>query len=89
MQAEKDAIGGSGRSRKEIDAARTAMADAERRGDLSRAAELRFGTLHQLERRLEEESARLASQPGEGRLLKEEVDEEDVAEVVAKWTGIP
>ena len=88
-QAEKDAIGRIGKIKEEIDAARTAMADAERRGDLNRAAELRFGTLHQLERRLEEESARLAAQPGEGRLLKEEVDEEDVAEVVAKWTGIP
>jgi ATP-dependent Clp protease ATP-binding subunit ClpB len=65
------------------------MADTERRGDLNRAAELRFGTLHQLQQRLESENARLAEQHGQGRLLKEEVDEEDVAEVVAKWTGIP
>jgi ATP-dependent Clp protease ATP-binding subunit ClpB len=65
------------------------MADAERRGDLNRAAELRFGTLHQLQQQLETETARLAEQQGQGRLLKEEVDEEDVAEVVAKWTGIP
>jgi len=88
-QAEKDAIGRIGKITEEIDAARTAMADAERRGDLNRAAELRFGTLHQLQQRLEAGNARLAEQPGEGRLLKEEVDEEDVAEVVAKWTGIP
>jgi ATP-dependent Clp protease ATP-binding subunit ClpB len=88
-QTEKDAIGRVGKIKAEIDAARTAMADAERRGDLARAAELRYGTLHQLERSLEAESARLAERPGEGRLLKEEVDEEDVAEVVGKWTGIP
>jgi ATP-dependent Clp protease ATP-binding subunit ClpB len=88
-QGEKDAIGRIAKIKEEIDAARTAMADAERRGDLTRAAELRFGTLHQLERQLEASSARLDEQHGQGRLLKEEVDEEDVAEVVAKWTGIP
>jgi ATP-dependent Clp protease ATP-binding subunit ClpB len=88
-QSEKEAIGRLGKVTEEIDAARTAMADAERRGDLARAAELRFGTLHQLQQRLEAENARLAEQHGHGRLLKEEVDEEDVAEVVAKWTGIP
>jgi len=88
-QGEKDAIGRIGKIAEEIDAARTAMADAERRGDLNRAAELRFGTLHQLQQRLEGENARLAEQHGQGRLLKQEVDEEDVAEVVAKWTGIP
>jgi ATP-dependent Clp protease ATP-binding subunit ClpB len=88
-QVEKDAIGRIGKITEEIDAARTAMADAERRGDLNRAAELRFGTLHQLQQELEAANARLAEQHGQGRLLKEEVDEEDVAEVVAKWTGIP
>ena len=88
-QREKEAIGRLGKITEEIDAARTAMADAERRGDLNRAAELRFGTLHQLQQRLEAENARLAEPQGQARLLKEEVDEEDVAEVVAKWTGIP
>jgi ATP-dependent Clp protease ATP-binding subunit ClpB len=88
-QGEKEAIGRVGKIAEEIDAARTAMADAERRGDLTKAAELRFGTLHQLQQRLDAENARLAEQKGQGRLLKEEVDEEDVAEVVAKWTGIP
>jgi ATP-dependent Clp protease ATP-binding subunit ClpB len=88
-QAEKAAIGRMRTVKAEIDAARTAMADAERRGDLNRAAELRYGTLHQLERQLEEQNARLGASQREGRLLKEEVDEEDVAEVVGKWTGIP
>ncbi len=89
-QSEKEAIGRLRTIKAEIDAARTAMADAERRGDLNRAAELRYGTLHQLERQLEAENTRLAEGKREGRrLLKEEVDEEDVAETVAKWTGIP
>jgi ATP-dependent Clp protease ATP-binding subunit ClpB len=89
-QSEKEAIGRLRTVKTDIDAARTAMADAERRGDLNRAAELRYGTLHQLERQLDAENATLAALQREGRrLLKEEVDEEDVAEVVGKWTGIP
>src|SRR5262249_38835700 len=89
-QSEKDAIGRIRKVKEEIDAGRTAMADAERRGDLNRAAELRYGTLHQLEQRLETENARLGDLQREGRrALQEEVDEEDVAEVVGKWTGIP
>src|SRR5262245_22474509 len=89
-QAEKASIGRIRTIKTEIDAARTTMADAERRGDLNRAAELRYGTLHQLEQKLEAENGRLAELTREGRrLLKEEVDEEDVAQVVGKWTGIP
>ncbi len=65
------------------------MADAERRGDLQKAAELRYGTLMELDKRLTAENTRLAEMQKSGRMLKEEVDEEDVAEVVAKWTGIP
>ena len=56
------------------------MADAERRGDLQKAAELRYGTLIELDKRLEAENARLAEMQKSGRMLKEEVDEEDVAE---------
>jgi ATP-dependent Clp protease ATP-binding subunit ClpB len=62
---------------------------AERASDLARVAELRYGQLLQLERQLEQENARLARIQLERRMLKEEVDEEDIAEVVAKWTGIP
>jgi ATP-dependent Clp protease ATP-binding subunit ClpB len=65
------------------------MAEAERRGDLQKAAELRYGTLHGLEKKLEAENARLADLGKHGRMLKEEVDEEDIAQTVAKWTGIP
>jgi ATP-dependent Clp protease ATP-binding subunit ClpB len=62
---------------------------AERDGDLERAAELRYGRLQELERELEAENERLAEVQAERKMLKEEVDEEDVAEVVSKWTGIP
>ncbi len=88
-QEEKTAIAGIRKIKEEMDTARTQMTDAERRGDLSRAAELRYGTLLDLEKRLEKENTHLAEIQQGGKMLKEEVDEEDVAEVVAKWTGIP
>jgi ATP-dependent Clp protease ATP-binding subunit ClpB len=62
---------------------------AEREGDLNRAAELKYGKLLALEKQLEEENRKLHEQQGKSRMLKEEVDEEDVAEIVSKWTGIP
>jgi ATP-dependent Clp protease ATP-binding subunit ClpB len=62
---------------------------AEREGNLERAAELRYGRIQELERELEAENQRLAEIQAERKMLKEEVDEEDVAEVVSKWTGIP
>ena len=62
---------------------------AERQGDLSRAAELKYGTLIELEKSLAEENERLAQFQSGQKMLKEEVDSEDIAEVVAKWTGIP
>jgi ATP-dependent Clp protease ATP-binding subunit ClpB len=62
---------------------------AERDGDLTRAAELRYDRLVQLERELDASNARLAELQSERKFLKEEVDEEDIAEVVARWTGIP
>jgi ATP-dependent Clp protease ATP-binding subunit ClpB len=86
-QAEKDGITRIGKIKEEIEAARHAMADAERRGDLNRAAELRYSTLMTLEKQLGELDAQLADQ--HGRMLREEVDEEDIAATVAKWTGIP
>src|SRR5882762_6728874 len=88
-QAEKTAIMTIGKTKEDAEAARAAMADAERRGDLQKAAELRYGTLMELDKRLTAENARLAEMQATGRMLKEEVDEEDVALVVAKWTGIP
>src|SRR5256884_932416 len=88
-QAEKAGITQIGKIKEEIETTRHAMADAERRGDLNRAAELRYGTLMTLEKRLKDLDAQLADQHAQGRMLREEVDEEDVAVTVAKWTGIP
>src|SRR5437667_4853892 len=88
-QAEKEGITRIGKIKEEIEAARHAMVDAERHGDLNRAAELRYGTLLTLEKQLAELEARLADQHAQGRMLREEVDEEDIAATVAKWTGIP
>src|SRR6266545_2095270 len=88
-QAEKEGITRIGKIKEEIETTRHAMADAERRGDLNRAAELRYGTLMALEKQLGELDARLADQHAQGRMLREEVDEEDIAATVAKWTGIP
>ena len=62
---------------------------AERDADLERAAEIRYGTLVELERELSTENERLEDVQRERKMLKEEVDEEDVAEVVSKWTGVP
>jgi ATP-dependent Clp protease ATP-binding subunit ClpB len=88
-QAEKQGITGMSRVKEELEAARQAMTDAERRGDLNKAAELRFGTLPTLEKKLAEMERALADQHQRGRMLREEVDEEDIAQTVAKWTGIP
>jgi ATP-dependent Clp protease ATP-binding subunit ClpB len=89
-EAEKKAIAGLRKLREEIDQTKHEIEQAERQYDLNRVAELRYGTLAQLERQLAEAEARLSgSQDGGKRLLKEQVDEEDIAEVVARWTGIP
>jgi ATP-dependent Clp protease ATP-binding subunit ClpB len=72
-----------------IETARGEFDRAERDGDLERAAELRFGTLVQLEKELEAENARLAELQTGRKMLNEEVTDEDVAEVVSTWTGVP
>ncbi len=74
--------------RERITDTKVQIEQAERQYDLNKVAELRYGTLAQLEKSLAEEEQRLAQRDG-ARLSKEEVDEEDVAEVVARWTGIP
>ncbi len=62
---------------------------AERQGDLAKVAEIRYGRLNDLQRRLEEANRHLAKQQETHKMLKEEVDAEDVAEVISRWTGIP
>jgi ATP-dependent Clp protease ATP-binding subunit ClpB len=88
-QSEKAGIGDIRKVKEEIERLKTESAAAERDGDLSRAAEIRYGKLLEANRRLEEANQRLSQQQAGPRMLKEEVDAEDVAEVVAKWTGIP
>ena len=89
-QREKESLGHVGKIKEEIDAAKTAAEQATRSGDLGRAAEIQYGTIPQLERQLKEVEAGLASRSEGGRqFLKEEVTAEDIAEVVARWTGIP
>jgi ATP-dependent Clp protease ATP-binding subunit ClpB len=72
-----------------IEAARLAAEKAEREGDLGRVAEIRYGTLATMGQELRAEQAALGALEGPDRLLKEEVDEEDIAKVVSRWTGIP
>src|SRR3982751_5878015 len=87
-QTEKDAVQRLARTREEIEQTKTQIEQAERQYDLNRAAELKYGKLSQLERQLQEETERVNRQSG-SRLVKEEVDEEDIAEVVSRWTGVP
>ena len=72
-----------------IEQARIESEKAEREGRLERAAELRYGTLIELEKSLQTENESLALLQKNQKMLKEEIDEEDIAEVVSKWTGIP
>ncbi len=85
---EKKVIAGSKETKQEIEAVRHQMEEAERRYDLETLAKLKYGTLPELEKRLEEEK-KLMESSKEERLLKEEVGEEEIAEVVSQWTGIP
>jgi ATP-dependent Clp protease ATP-binding subunit ClpB len=89
-QNEKDAIDRIKAAKAELDGAHREAERAERDADLERAAELRYGRIPELERTVAEQEAKLAELHREGgSMLTEEVTEEDVAEVVAKWTGIP
>ncbi|MBW2168552.1 MAG: ATP-dependent chaperone ClpB [Deltaproteobacteria bacterium] len=86
---EKETISKIREIKERLESTRSESQIAERQGDLARAAELKYGTLIELEKGLNEENARLAELQSGQKMLKEEVDSEDVAEVVAKWTGIP
>jgi ATP-dependent Clp protease ATP-binding subunit ClpB len=86
---EKEAIQKIRETKERIEQLKVETQNAERQGDLARAAELRYGKSLELNRELEEENKKLEELQAEQKMLKEEVDDEDVAEVVAKWTGIP
>jgi ATP-dependent Clp protease ATP-binding subunit ClpB len=88
-EAERHAIHRLQELREEIEQLRREIEEAERSYDLNRAAELRHSRLPELERRLQAEEERLEAKQGDSRLLREEVTEDEIAQVVARWTGIP
>jgi ATP-dependent Clp protease ATP-binding subunit ClpB len=88
-QGEKEAVQKIRSIREEIEQTKVAVEQAQREYDLNRAAELQYGKLTQLEKQLREYEDGLDQQHNRSRLLKEEVDEEDIAEVVSRWTHIP
>jgi ATP-dependent Clp protease ATP-binding subunit ClpB len=83
-QAEKEKIAGESRIKEQLDAARIELDQAQRSGDLAKAGELQYGTIPTLEKQLAD-----AAGAAEGAMLREEVTAEDIAGVVARWTGIP
>jgi ATP-dependent Clp protease ATP-binding subunit ClpB len=89
-QMEKETLGSVGKIKQQLEEARTQADQATRAGDLGKAAEITYGTIPQLEQKLRDTEKQLASkQEGGARFLKEEVTADDVAEIVARWTGIP
>ncbi len=87
--SEKEIIAKIRECKEQIEKTKLESDVAEREGDLAKAAELRYGRLLELQKSLEDENARLHEAQKMRKMLKEEVDEEDIAEVVSKWTGIP
>jgi ATP-dependent Clp protease ATP-binding subunit ClpB len=89
-QNEKETLGSVGKIKQQLEEARLQAEQATRTGDLGKAAEITYGTIPQLEQKLRDTEQQLASKQEGGRqFLKEEVTADDVAEIVAKWTGIP
>ena len=88
-QAEKEAIQGYKDLKAKLDQAQLDMECAERSANLEEASRLRYGTIRELESKIHDAEAKLQTQQKQGALLKEEVDAEEIATVVAKWTGIP
>jgi ATP-dependent Clp protease ATP-binding subunit ClpB len=88
-QNEKEGTQRLANLREEIDRARFELAEAQRRGDWNKAGEIQYGQLPALETKLRDEEKKLAARDGQSQLVKKEVDEEDIAAVVSRWTGIP
>ena len=86
-QKEKAVLDEQRKWKEQLDAARTELERAQRRGDLGKASEIQYGQIPELERKLAEIAAKETE--GKNQLLREEVTEEDIAEVVSSWTGIP
>ena len=88
-KAEKESISRIRELKAEIEQLRNKAAELERKGDLAKVAEIRYGTIMQLEQQVESENQHLTELQSTGKMLKEEVDASDIAEIVGKWTGIP
>jgi ATP-dependent Clp protease ATP-binding subunit ClpB len=88
-QQEKEAIQAARQLKEELEQVRGEIERVQRSGDYAKASELQYGRLPELERRIAQEESRLAELQQTQRMLKEEVDEEDIAEVVSRWTGVP
>jgi ATP-dependent Clp protease ATP-binding subunit ClpB len=88
-QQEKEAIQRARTVKEELEGIRRDVERAQRSGDYATASELQYGRIPQLERQIQQEEAKLAELQKSQRMLKEEVDEEDIADVVSKWTHIP
>ncbi len=88
-QQEKEVIGKIRETKKKIEQVKVEAANAERVGDLGRAAELKYGRLIELQKAFEEDGKKLAELQTRTRMLKEEVDGEDIAQIVSRWTGVP
>ena len=86
---EKAGLEALSKTKAEIEQTKLEIEKARREYDLNRLAELQYGKLAGFEKKLAEEEAALVNKPGSNRLIKEEVDEEDIAAVVARWTGVP
>jgi ATP-dependent Clp protease ATP-binding subunit ClpB len=86
---EKDALDAIGDLQQDVEACRGEAERFTRDGDLAKAAEIQYGKLPELQQQLDQAIARLSELQGAQKMLKQEVDEEDVAEVVSKWTGVP
>jgi ATP-dependent Clp protease ATP-binding subunit ClpB len=88
-QSEKKVIAESRKLQEQIEAKKTELEQAQRRGDLGKASEIQYGVLPELNRKFAEINSRLGELQKSKQILKEEVTEEDIAEVVSSWTGIP
>ena len=88
-QSEKDEIEKMRSAKEQLEQAKLQLEQARQAGDLNKAAELQYGRIPELEKLLQSEQQRLGELQSDGVFLKEEVDEEDVAEIVARWTGVP
>src|SRR6516225_4601523 len=88
-QAEKEAISKIRKLKEQIEQMKAEADRYERAGDLAKVAEIRYGKITQLDREAQLAQERFAAMQKDGRMLKEEVDEEDIARLVSKWTGIP